>query len=139
MRKGHISLLLRDFSYIMTFLRFQGEPSGFTSKDRILGGLRRRVEVQGSQEHQNKQGEARKRAKARTGVEAHVRALTTQHARPASNVARSGRAKCVAPGFYWFCDFLYGIFSFRFSSLFFLWLLGFLESGFERVKTLRLS
>ena len=110
MRKGHISLLLRDFSYIMTFLRFQGEPSGFTSKDRILGGLRRRVEVQGSQELQNKQGEARKRAKARTGVKAHVRAPTTQHARPANNVARPGRAwwhdratwhgraKCAAPG-----------------------------------------
>jgi len=78
MRKGHISLLLCDFAYITTFLCFQGETSGFISKDSILGGLRRRVEVRGSPEHQ-KQGEARKWAKARTGVKAHVRAPMTQH------------------------------------------------------------
>ena len=59
MRKGRISLILCDFAYIMTFLYFQGEPSGFISKDSILGGLRRRVEVRGSPEHQ-KQGNTRK-------------------------------------------------------------------------------
>jgi len=90
MRKGHISLLLRDFSYIMTFLRFQGEPSGFTSKDRILGGLRRRVEVQGSQEHQNKQGEARKRAEARTGVENTARQAAQQCGTAVPSVQRRG-------------------------------------------------
>jgi len=57
MRKTHISLLLCDFAYIMTFLCFQGEPSGFISKDRILGGLSIRVEVRGSLGHQE-QGKA---------------------------------------------------------------------------------
>jgi len=62
MRKGHISLLLCDFAYIMSFLCFQGEPSGFISKDRILGGLSIRVEVRESSWHQE-QDKARKRAK----------------------------------------------------------------------------
>ena len=56
MRKGHISLLLCDFAYIMTFLRFQGEPSDFTSKYGILGGSWRRVEVRGSPKHQEQAG-----------------------------------------------------------------------------------
>ena len=66
MRKGHISLLLCDFAYIATFLCFQEEPSRFTSKDSILGGLRRRVEVRGSPEHQE-QGNTRKTGQG-TGV-----------------------------------------------------------------------
>jgi len=52
MRKGHISLLLCDFAYSTTFPCFQGEHSGFISKDSILGGLRRRVEVRGSPGYQ---------------------------------------------------------------------------------------
>jgi len=64
MRKGHISLFLCDFAYIMTFLCFQGEPSGFIGKHRISGGLRRRLEVQGSPGHQE-QGNKRKTGKAR--------------------------------------------------------------------------
>ena len=77
MRKGHISLLLYNFAYIITFLCFQGEPSDFISKFSILGGLKRRIEVRGSPGHQE-QGKLRKRAKARTGVKAQGRAPTTQ-------------------------------------------------------------
>jgi len=55
---------------------------GFTSKDSILGGLRRRAEVRGSLGHQE-QGKTRKRVKARTGVKAHGRE-PEHNARPAS-------------------------------------------------------
>ena len=78
MRKGHISLLLCNFASISTFLCFQGEPSGFISKDSILRGLRRRVEVRGSLGHQE-QGKTRKQAKARTGVKTHGYAPNIQH------------------------------------------------------------
>ena len=54
MRNGHISLPLCDFAYITTFLCFQGEPSGFISKDSILGGLRRIIEVRGNLGTKNK-------------------------------------------------------------------------------------
>ena len=64
MRKGHISLLLCDFTYITTFLCLQGEPSGFISKDSILGRLRRRVEVRGRPRHQE-QGNTRRTGEAR--------------------------------------------------------------------------
>jgi len=43
----------------MTFLCFQGKPSSFTSKDSILGGLRRRAEVRGSPGIKNKAQGAR--------------------------------------------------------------------------------
>jgi len=36
----------------MTYLCFQGEPSGLISKDSILGEFRRSVEVRGSPGHQ---------------------------------------------------------------------------------------
>ena len=73
MRKGHFSLLLYDFAYIMTFLRFQGEPSGFTSKNSILGGLRRKVEVRGRPGHQE-QGRTRETGDVRPCIKAHGRA-----------------------------------------------------------------
>jgi len=81
MRKGHISLFLCDFAYIMTFLCFQGEPSGFINKDRILGGLSIRVEVRESSGNKE-QGKARKRAKHGRASKAHGRA-PTHLARPA--------------------------------------------------------
>ena len=73
MRKGHISLLYAIFAYIMTFLRFQGEPSGFTSKNSILGGLRRKVEVRGRPGHQE-QGRTRETEDTRPCIKAHGRA-----------------------------------------------------------------
>ena len=73
MRKGHISLLYAIFAYIMTFLRFQGETSGFTSKNSILGGLRRKVEVRGRPGHQE-QGRTRETGDARPCIKAHGRA-----------------------------------------------------------------
>jgi len=91
MRKGHISLILCDFAYIMTFLCFQGEPSGFTSKNSILGGLRRKVEVRGSLGHQE-QGNAWKRAKHGRASRPHGRAPRTRHDQPARHLARAGRA-----------------------------------------------
>jgi len=59
MRKGYISPLRCDFAYITTYLCFQEEPSGFISKDSILEGLRRGIEVRGSPGHQE-QGNTRK-------------------------------------------------------------------------------
>jgi len=73
MRKGHISLILCDFAYIMNFLRFQGEPSGFTRKNSILGGLRRKLEIRGSPGHQETRHCA-KTGDARPCIKAHGRA-----------------------------------------------------------------
>ena len=73
MRKGHISLLLYDFAYITNFLCFQREPSGFISKDSILEGLRRRVEVRGSPGHQEQDNTR----KADQGTAVHPQTSTT--------------------------------------------------------------
>ena len=75
----------------MTFLCFQGEPSGFTSKNSILGGFRRKVEVRGSLGHK-KQGNTRKRAKHGRAPRPHGRAPRTRHDQPARQLARAGRA-----------------------------------------------
>ena len=91
MRKGHISLLLCDFAYIMTFLRFQREPSDFTSKYGILGGSRRRAEVRGSPRHQEQAG-ALKIGNARPCIKAHGRAPKEPPASATRKMARPHRA-----------------------------------------------
>jgi len=91
MRKGHISLLLCDFAYIMTFLRFQGELSDFTSKFGILGGSRRKVEVRGSPRHQEQAG-ALKIGNARPCIKAHGRAPKSPQSSATRETARPHRA-----------------------------------------------
>ena len=74
----------------MTYLYFQGEPSGFISKDSILGEFRRSVEVRGSPGHPE-QGNKCKTGKARPCIKAHGRAPKSHQHRPARKVARPGR------------------------------------------------
>jgi len=96
-----------DFSVL------SGKPSGFTSKDSILGGLRRRAEVRGSSGHQD-QGKTSKQAKARTGIKAHGRA-PEHHARLAGQQLGTGWPchVCTARKLTCFAILFFGHLSFR--------------------------
>ena len=73
MRKGHISLLYAIFAYIMNFLRFQGEPSGFTRKIAFWEDWEEKLEVRGSPEHQETR-QCAKTGDARPCIKSHGRA-----------------------------------------------------------------
>uniref|UniRef100_A0A7C8YQJ6 Uncharacterized protein n=1 Tax=Opuntia streptacantha TaxID=393608 RepID=A0A7C8YQJ6_OPUST len=99
------------------------EPSGFISKDSILGGLRRRVEVQGSPGHQE-QGNTRK---VDQGTAVHPQTSTTS--RPEK---WHGRAMVVQPGLCCFAIFCFGRVFHSAPFLFFPLALG-LRERLERV------
>ena len=124
------------FCLYYDFSALSGKTFGFHKQNSIFGGLRRKLEVRGSLGHK-KQGNARKRAKHGRAPGPHGRAPRTRHDQPARQLARAGRATWHGRATWWpaavkpilrFC--FRGSFPFRFSSLFFLLLLGFGESGF---------